>query len=68
MAKLGLSQGVQRALRPGVVSVTMPAFGGEGLKTLFVTSAADEGREGGGLYACQPGVAGLPIPVFDPEA
>ena len=47
--------------------VTMPAFGGEGLGTLFVTSAADEGKEGGGLYACEPGVAGLPIPPFDPE-
>ena len=46
--------------------VTMPAFGGEGLKTLFVTTAADEGREGGGLYAFEPGVAGLAIPAFDP--
>jgi sugar lactone lactonase YvrE len=46
--------------------VTMPAFGGEGLKTLFVTTAADEGRDGGGLYACEPGVAGLAIPAFDP--
>jgi len=46
--------------------VTMPAFGGEGLKTLFVTTAADDGREGGGLYACEPGVAGLAIPPFDP--
>ena len=46
--------------------VTMPAFGGEGLKTLFVTTAADEGREGGGLYAFDPGVAGLAIPAFDP--
>ena len=46
--------------------VTMPAFGGEGLKTLFATTAADEGKEGGGLYACEPGVAGLPIPPFDP--
>jgi len=47
--------------------VTMPAFGGEGLKTLFVTTAADEGKAGGDLYAFEPGVAGLPIPAFDPE-
>ena len=48
------------------LKVTMPAFGGEGLKTLFVTTAADEGREGGDLYAFEPGVAGLAIPAFDP--
>ena len=47
--------------------VTMPAFGGEGLRTLFVTTAADGDKEGGGLYACEPGVAGLPIPAFDPS-
>ena len=47
--------------------VTMPAFGGEGLKTLFITTAADKGREGGGLYAFEPGVAGAPIRAFDPD-
>lgn len=30
LAKLGLSQDVQRGLRPGVVSLTMPAFGAAG--------------------------------------
>ncbi len=30
MEKLGLGPGVQRALRPGVVSLTMPAFGASG--------------------------------------
>ncbi len=45
---------------------TMPAFGGEGLRTLFVTTAADEGGEGGGLYALDAGIAGAPIPAFDP--
>jgi sugar lactone lactonase YvrE len=45
---------------------TMPAFGGPGLATLFVTTARDEGREGGGLYALDPGVPGLAIPPFDP--
>ena len=46
---------------------TMPAFGGEGLATLYVTTAADEGREGGGLYALDVGVAGAAIPAFDPN-
>ena len=40
---------------------TMPAFGGEGLRTLFVTTAADDdppgGGAGGGLYALDVGVA-----------
>ncbi len=47
---------------------TMPAFGGPGLRRLFVTTASDAGREGGGLYALDAGVAGLPIPPFDAEA
>ena len=47
--------------------VTMPAFGGADMKTLYVTSAADEGREGGDLYALATDVAGLPSALFDPE-
>jgi sugar lactone lactonase YvrE len=47
---------------------TMPAFGGLDFATLYVTTARDEGREGGGLYALDAGVAGLPIPAFDPDA
>jgi sugar lactone lactonase YvrE len=47
---------------------TMPAFAGPGLTTLFVTTAADAGVEGGGLYALDAGVAGLAIPPFDPDA
>ncbi len=48
--------------------VTMPAFGGADFKTLFVTTAADEGREGGDLYALAADVAGLPSALFDPDA
>lgn len=48
--------------------VTMPAFGGPGLKTLYVTTAADGAADGGGLYALDAGVAGLAIPPFDPDA
>jgi sugar lactone lactonase YvrE len=44
--------------------VTCPTFGGPDLKTLYITTAAEAGGEGGagagGLYSCQPGVAGQP--------
>ena len=45
---------------------TMPAFGGSGLKTLFVTTARDTAGSGGGLYAAEVDVPGLPTIVFDP--
>jgi sugar lactone lactonase YvrE len=45
---------------------TMPAFGGLGLKTLFVTTARDTAGSGGGLYAAEVDVPGLPTFVFDP--
>jgi sugar lactone lactonase YvrE len=46
---------------------TMPAFGGPDMKTLFVTTAADDdGREGGDLYALDAGVAGVATALFDP--
>ena len=45
---------------------TMPAFGGRGLKTLFVTTARDATGAGGGVYGTEVDVAGLPTPLFDP--
>lgn len=49
--------------------VTMPAFGGADLKTLYLTSARDPATgEGGDLYAMEAGVAGLPATPFDPAA
>jgi sugar lactone lactonase YvrE len=54
---------------------TMVAFGGPEMKTLFLTSAR-AGRseaelaqfpQSGGLFALDPGVAGLPKPLFDPD-
>ena len=45
---------------------TMPAFGGLGLKTLFVTTARDATGSGGGLYAAEVDVPGLATIVFDP--
>jgi sugar lactone lactonase YvrE len=47
--------------------VTMPTFGGADLKTLFVTTATDEGAEGGDLYAMHTDVAGLAPVLFDPD-
>jgi len=44
---------LQRVVRLPVARVTCCAFGGAGLATLFVTA-------GDGLYAFEPGVAGLP--------
>jgi sugar lactone lactonase YvrE len=51
---------------------TMPAFGGEDLKTLFVTTARDRtaapgAPAGGGVYSLRVDVPGLPNPLFDPQ-
>lgn len=48
------------------------AFGGEGLRTMFITSARTrlpastlaEAPLSGGLFACTPGVAGVPVGLF----
>ena len=51
------------------LNTTMPAFGGADMKTLFVTTARDKnGGPGGGLYALQVDVPGVPGTLFDPEA
>ncbi len=59
-----------------VAQVTSCAFGGRDLKQLFITTAAI-GLDGparrdqplaGGLFVCEPGVAGLPSPLFGEAA
>lgn len=40
-------------------NVTSCAFGGPGLRTLYITTAAGPGRAGGALFACPVAVAGL---------
>jgi L-arabinonolactonase len=63
---------VDRVIEVPVEKPTMPAFGGPGLETLFVTSigvrdgdAPTPGQhEPGGLFAVTPGVRGIPEPVF----
>jgi sugar lactone lactonase YvrE len=61
--------------------VTMPAFGGADMKTLFVTTARDKNAAaggtastgpaapgvGGGVYSLRVDVPGIPNPLFDPQ-
>lgn len=61
---------VERRYDLPVERPTMPAFGGQDLEILFVTTIgrrspdSDESGQPGGLYAIDPGVRGLPEPVF----
>lgn len=63
---------VDRIIQVPVSRVTMCAFGGSDLKTLFITTATEGMTEAehkaeplaGGLFAVRPGVAGLPETRF----
>jgi sugar lactone lactonase YvrE len=61
---------VDRIVAVPVIRPTMPAFGGPNLDTLYVTSIGvrDPDQDGpgdhGGIFAFQPGVQGLPEPIF----
>ncbi len=61
---------VDRIVEVPVVRPTMPAFGGPDLATMFITSIAarDPKADGpgphGAILAFEPGVRGLPEPVF----
>jgi sugar lactone lactonase YvrE len=46
-------------------NVTMPAFGGADMKTLFVTSARDKSGAGGNVYFMRVDVVGVASPAFD---
>jgi sugar lactone lactonase YvrE len=48
-------------------NVTMPAFGGPDMRTLFVTSAREKSGAGGHVYFMNVDVAGVASPAFDPE-
>jgi sugar lactone lactonase YvrE len=43
---------------------TKAAFGGPGLTSLYVTSAAGDDPHAGGLFVVEPGVAGLPAHAY----
>lgn len=63
---------IDRRIRVPVEKPTMPAFGGPGLSTLFITTIGGGGShavdpsqpDAGGLFAVEPGVSGLPEPEF----
>lgn len=63
---------IDRVIRLPVPRPTAPAFGGEDLKTLYITSASNglsdaqlkEAPLSGSLFACVPGARGLPEPSF----
>jgi len=63
---------LERVLSIPVQKPSMPCFGGPDLDTLFVTSIGNGGTVAmapdqplaGGIFACQPGMKGLPEPVF----
>ena len=64
---------VDRQIELPVAMPTMPAFGGENLETLFVTSIGQgvgdselsrDGYQPGALLALEPGVRGVAEPVF----
>ena len=61
---------VDRTVEISVLRPTMPAFGGPDLSTLFITSigprdaATDGPGPHGDMFAFDPGVRGLPEPVF----
>lgn len=65
---------IDRGVPMPVGQPTSCAFGGADLATLFITSAwdglSDADRDAqplaGGLFAFRPGVAGLPLPSFQP--
>lgn len=63
---------LERVLSIPVQKPSMPCFGGPDLDTLYVTSIGNGGTVpmapdqplAGGLFACQPGMKGLPEPMF----
>src|SRR5215813_1746803 len=63
---------IDRVIELPVPRPTAPAFGGEDLATLYITSAGGglsdaqlkEAPLSGSLFACEPGVRGLPEPSF----
>jgi sugar lactone lactonase YvrE len=72
IARLTPSGSVDRIVEVPVRKPTMPAFGGPGLETMFVTSIGGGGSHrrpsdpgvNGMLLAVDVGIAGLPEPIF----
>ena len=72
LVRLAPDGSVDRTIQLPVTNPTCPAFGGEGLGTLYVTSHSQRFTPerlaaeplAGGLFALDPGVRGLPEPRF----
>lgn len=70
VARITPAGAVDRLVDIPVLRPTMPAFGGPGLDTLFLTTIGvrDPEQDGpgdhGGIFAFSPGVRGLPEPLF----
>lgn len=71
--RYGPDGSLDRVIDMPVPRPTSIAFGGEDLKTLFITSARtrlpmstlSEAPLSGGIFACVPGETGIPIHLFD---
>jgi sugar lactone lactonase YvrE len=63
---------VDRTLKLPVQKPTMCAFGGDNLEIMYITSIGAGGGtplqpgqpQAGSIFACEPGVRGLPEPKF----
>lgn len=70
VARITPNGAVDRVVDVPVIRPTMPAFGGPNLDTMYITSIGvrDPEKDGpgphGGLFVFDPGVGGLPEPVF----
>ena len=72
MVRFAPDGSVDRTVKLPVQKPTMPAFGGDNLEIMYVTSIGSGGStplesgqpQAGSIFACEPGVGGLPEPKF----
>ena len=72
MVRFAPDGSVDRTVKLPVQKPTMPAFGGDNLEIMYITSIGSGGStplepgqpQAGSIFACQPGVGGLPEPKF----
>lgn len=72
MVRFAPDGSVDRTIKLPVQKPTMPAFGGDNLEIMYITSIGSGGStplqpgqpQAGSIFACEPGVRGLPEPKF----
>lgn len=72
MVRFAPDGSVDRTVKLPVQKPTMPAFGGDNLEIMYMTSIGSGGStplqpgqpQAGSIFACEPGVRGLPEPKF----